>query len=119
MPHPKIKSKNITAEIQREVATGVVWWEKWGGGQRKLQNTLEKGRHPTPSKGTESGPAGRLPSAGGGSSRGQQRLPFLLARLQVPFLLHSPARPQQGCLREGQGLTGWHKGTYMRAGVWG
>lgn len=42
MPHPKIKSKNITAEIQREVATGVVWWEKWGGGQRKLQNTLEK-----------------------------------------------------------------------------
>lgn len=50
MPHPEIKSKDITVEIQREVATGVVWWGKWGGGQRKLQNTFEKGRHPTPSK---------------------------------------------------------------------
>lgn len=31
------------------------------------------------------------------------------------------ARPQQGCLREGQGQgpMGWHKGTCMRAGVWG
>lgn len=31
------------------------------------------------------------------------------------------ARPQQGCLREGQGQgpMGWHRGTCMRAGVWG
>lgn len=25
----------------------------------------------------------------------------------LPFLLHSPARPQQGCLREGQGHARW------------
>ena len=119
MPHPEIKSKDITAEIQREVATGVVWWGKCGGGgeQRKLQNTCVKGRHPTPSKGTESGPAGRLPSAGGGSSRGQQQLPFLLTQLQVPFLLHSPAQPQQGCLCEGQGPDGVAQG-HLHAG-WG
>lgn len=55
MTHPEIKSKDITAEIQREVAT----WDSMvgevvvGGRQRKLQNTSEKGQHPTPSKGTE------------------------------------------------------------------
>lgn len=43
----------------------------------------------------------------------------LLAPFRIPFLLHSPARLQQGCLHEGQGPMGWHKGTCMRAGVWG
>lgn len=37
----------------------------------------------------------------------------------VPFLLHSPARPQQGCLCEGQGQgpVGRSEGTSMRG--WG
>lgn len=37
----------------------------------------------------------------------------------VPFLLHSPARPQQGCLREGQGQgpVGRSEGTCMQG--WG
>lgn len=41
----------------------------------------------------------------------------------APGPLSAPlsARPQQGCLREGQGQgpMGWHKGTCMRAGMWG
>lgn len=59
MPHPEIKSKDITAETQREVATrdGVVGKVGRGRGEeeRTLQNAFEKGRHPTPSKGTEVG----------------------------------------------------------------
>lgn len=83
MPHPEIKSKDITAEIQGEVAKGQCGG---GGGQRKLQNTFEKGRHPTPSKGTESGRAGRLPSAEGClAERGQRRLPDFLAPIQGPL----------------------------------
>lgn len=35
MPHPEIKSKDITAEIQREVAMGAIWWEKLGRGTEK------------------------------------------------------------------------------------
>lgn len=65
-----------------------MWWRKWGWGgrgQRKLQNTFEKGQHPTPSKGTESRRAGRLPSAGGSLASGSGGCLVLLARLRGPL----------------------------------
>lgn len=41
MPHPEIMSKDITAEIQREVATGVVWG-KWGEDRESSKTRLKK-----------------------------------------------------------------------------
>lgn len=38
MPHPEIKSKDITAEIQREVAKGAMW----GGGRESSKTLLKK-----------------------------------------------------------------------------
>lgn len=110
----------MTAEIQREVATrgGVVGRVGGGEGERKLQNAFEKGRHPTPSKGTESGPAGRLPSAGGGSGEGGSSSPPFSLGSRSPFC--STLRPATAGLSArgaGAGTDGVAQG-HLHAG-WG
>lgn len=87
-----------------------MWWRKWGWGDRESSKTLLKKDHtqhpPKELKVGEQDAYLAQVAAASSSSLGSG----------VPFLLHSPARPQQGCLCEGQGRgpVGRSEGTCTR-----
>lgn len=91
------------------------------GGHRKLQNTFEKDDTQHPPKELKVGEQDAYLSAGGDLAAAAAAAWSSSLGSGVPFLLHPPARPQQGSLRDGQGqgLMGRSEGTCMQGWGWG